>query len=132
MQPSQPTQRRLSTKLGKPCGFPRSCRLLAGNDFKQVFDKAKRVGNSCWTIYAWRHDEPRSRLGLAIAKRYVRRAHERNRLKRLARESFRKMQTQLIGLDLVVMSGKLALTSDNKTLNQQLVKLLTLFMPRAR
>lgn len=117
----------------KPYGFSRQRRLLTGKDFKQVFDNARRVGNPCWTVYGFAHKESnRTQLGLAIAKKTVRRAHERNRLKRLAREAFRQMQAQLVGVNLVVMAGKAAEAADNATLNQQLVKLFTLFTPRIK
>ncbi len=46
---------------------------------------------------------PRARLGLAVARRHLRRATARNRVKRLIRESFRRHQELLRGLDLVVM-----------------------------
>jgi len=126
MQPLDALPLRLPSE-GSDNSFPRHRRLLAGSDYKLVFDQAKRMGNAHWTVYGWKHGEDRTRLGLAIAKRYVRRAHERNRLKRIAREAFRHMQNKLIGVDIVVMSGKMALTSDNAILNQQLVKLLTLY-----
>jgi ribonuclease P protein component len=45
-----------------------------------------------------------SRLGLAIAKKIVRRAVARNRLKRIVRESFRTAGRQLNGLDIVIMA----------------------------
>ena len=45
-----------------------------------------------------------ARLGLAVAKKRVRRANRRNRLKRLVRESFRENQNRLAGLDLVVVA----------------------------
>jgi ribonuclease P protein component len=53
------------------------------------------------------------RLGLAISRKRVPKAHERNRIRRLVRESFRQHQGQLGGFDFVVMAqGKLA-ESDN-------------------
>ena len=112
---------------GKPFAFPRHNRLLNGTEFKQVFDHAHRVSNPHWTVLTWKHGEPKSRLGLAIAKRFVRRAHERNRLKRIARETFRHFGNRLQGVDFVVMSGKAALTADNQTLHTQLHKLFAQF-----
>jgi ribonuclease P protein component len=116
----------------KPFGFSRQQRLLTGKDYKQVFDNAKRVGNPYWTVYGFAHKERKTQLGLAIAKKTVRRAHERNRLKRLSREAFRKMQAQLVGVNLVVMAGRSAQTADNDTLTEQLIKLFTLFTPRIK
>jgi len=116
----------------KPFGFSRQKRLLTGKDYKQVFDNARRVGNPYWTVYGFAHKESTARLGLAIAKKTVRRAHERNRLKRLSREAFRQMQAQLMGVSLVVMAGKAAEAADNATLTQQLIKLFTLFTPRIK
>ena len=45
---------------------------------------------------------PGARLGLIVGKRAVRRAHERNTLKRVAREAFRIARGQLPALDVVV------------------------------
>ena len=57
-----------------------------------------------------------ARLGLVIAKKHVRLAVQRNRVKRQLRESFRRHQQVLVGLDIVVLArpglGKL----DNATL----------------
>ena len=44
-----------------------------------------------------------ARLGLAVAKKRVRRAVARNRIKRLVRESFRHHGEVLRGLDVVVL-----------------------------
>ncbi len=46
--------------------------------------------------------------GLAISKRVSKRAVERNRIKRLLRESFRRVRSQLPPLDLVVMAREQA------------------------
>jgi len=45
-----------------------------------------------------------ARLGLAISKQVSRRAVERNRLKRLVRESFRRVRHRLPAVDVVVMA----------------------------
>lgn len=129
MQPSE-SLGRLKSARDKPYGFSRDKRLLTGKDYKQVFDHAKRIGNPHWTVYGWRHQQPQAQLGLAIAKKTLRRAHERNRLKRLARETFRHMHGQLAGVSLVVMAGKAAESADNATLVVQLTKLFTYFLPK--
>jgi ribonuclease P protein component len=42
-----------------------------------------------------------SRLGLSVPKRLAPRAVDRNRLKRVAREAFRRHEVRALGLDLV-------------------------------
>ncbi|MCH9743032.1 MAG: ribonuclease P protein component [Proteobacteria bacterium] len=129
MQPSESISR-LQPSREKPLGFSRDKRLLTGKAYKQVFDQARRVGNPYWTVYGWRHKEAKAELGLAIAKKTLRRAHERNRLKRLARETFRHMHTDLLGVSVVVMAGKSAQSADNATLVAHLIKLFNLFTVR--
>lgn len=45
---------------------------------------------------------PGARLGLIVGKRGVAKAHERNRLKRVARETFRLKRSELPAVDIVV------------------------------
>lgn len=69
---------------------------------------------------------PYARLGLAIAKRAVPSAVDRNRIRRLIRESFRYRQSKLVGLDIVVVTGP-PLSIQNMTheeLSQQWTRLL--------
>ena len=56
---------------------------------------------------------PFARLGLAITKKKTKRAVDRNRLKRLIRESFRMHQHLLAGLDLVVMNQRRGAMASN-------------------
>jgi ribonuclease P protein component len=45
---------------------------------------------------------PSARLGLIVAKRHVPRAHARNRIKRVLRESFRLRRPELPAFDIVI------------------------------
>jgi ribonuclease P protein component len=58
-----------------------------------------------------------SRLGLVIAKKNVRRAVDRNRVKRVARESFRHHREGLGDLDIVVLARKGVGDLDNAALH---------------
>ena len=85
-------------------GFPRRFRLLAAADYDRVFQRAKRSGDRFFTVLYCRNGQDFPRLGLAIAKKRVRRAVMRNRIKRVIRESFRRAKKQLLGTDIVIMA----------------------------
>jgi ribonuclease P protein component len=65
-----------------------------------------------------------SRIGFAIAKKRVSRAPGRNRLKRIARESFRHNRHSLAGApnayDIVVLANRAAAAASNEQLFQSL------------
>lgn len=87
--------------------FDRSLRLLKPADYKAVFDGAKpKVSNQHILFLAKYTPLSHPRLGLVIAKKNVRKAVQRNRIKRTIRETFRLRQHQLGGLDIVVLARK--------------------------
>jgi ribonuclease P protein component len=63
---------------------------------------------------------PHARLGLAISKRSLKLAVQRNRIKRLARESFRRSFASLPAVDIVIMSQPELASMDNAAILQQL------------
>jgi len=70
------------------------------------------------------NDQDVARLGLAIAKKQLRLAVSRNRIKRLIRDSFRFNQELLAGLDIVVLTRTSVLKCSN---NEILLQLETLW-----
>lgn len=62
------------------------------------------------------------RLGLTVSKRAAKRAVDRNRLKRLARESFRHRSASLPAWDFVVLARRGAAEADNVLLRESLNK----------
>ncbi len=84
--------------------FPRQIRLLEGHDFQVIFqDKAYRSSDQKFTMLVRPNKLNHARLGMAISKRFAKKAVARNRIKRLVRESFRYHQHLLTGLDIVVL-----------------------------
>ncbi len=104
--------------------FPRQARLLTATDYGPVFKRNKRLSNRNWIVLAHfrRHElkpEP-ARMGLAIAKKRAKKAVDRNRLKRIARESFRHNRQAVGQIDAVVMNKDSAATASNAELRQSL------------
>lgn len=96
--------------------FPKRARLLKPAEFSRVFNNAIRSSDRLLTILASISAEPYPRLGLAISKKHVKRAVDRNRIKRIVRESFRLHQHQLPGVDFVVMARDVTVTASNPEL----------------
>jgi ribonuclease P protein component len=89
-------------------GFPREFRLLTSADFSYVFEKAYKSSDAYLTVLARANALGHARLGLAISKRNIRHAADRNRIKRVVREGFRLQGCALGGLDIVVMARQAA------------------------
>ncbi len=102
--------------------FPRELRLLTAKQYSHVFADARRFGNRSFTLLVRLNDQAHPRLGLAIAKKSVKRAVDRNRIKRLLRESFRQKQHQLPPIDIVAMCRPVAVQLTNTQILQQLEK----------
>ena len=86
-------------------GFGRKLRLLTASDYKQVFEQSQfKVSNAQILVLARENGTDHARLGLVIAKKHIRLAVQRNRIKRLVRESFRQHQSLLCGLDIVILA----------------------------
>lgn len=84
-------------------GLPREARIRRAGDFAAMRNASGRLGGRCFSVRYRDNGLDHARLGLAISKRVSKRAVERNRIKRLVRESFRRIRTQLPAVDLLVM-----------------------------
>jgi ribonuclease P protein component len=103
-------------------GFPRLHRLSKPADYQHVFEYAQKSSDAYLTVLARANAQGVSRLGLAISKKNIRKAVDRNRIKRLVRESFRLKQAEIGGVDFVVMARVAAKQADSKTLRTSLDK----------
>ncbi len=87
--------------------FSKSQRLLVARDFSCVFDKSDyRVSHQYCLILAKSTLGQHNRLGIIVAKKHIRLAASRNRIKRLMRENFRQQQHHLPGIDAIVLARK--------------------------
>lgn len=90
--------------MDKTCyGFPKSRRVCTSEDFNAVFKEGFKFKQGCLIIYSKPNQHSYPRLGLAVSKKAIPKAAERNKVKRLIRESFRRTQYQLTNIDVVVV-----------------------------
>ncbi len=82
--------------------LPQGRRLRRKVDFEAAYARGKRSGSEYFTVIARGNPESGPRLGLAISTRIAGSSVQRNRLRRLIRESFRLSQHELPACDLVV------------------------------
>ena len=76
-------------------------RLNSPKDFRNCFTNGKKIKNEVFVLHYLDNGSQHSRLGISVAKNKIKKAVERNRIKRVAREIFRKSGTT--GLDIVLL-----------------------------
>ena len=105
-------------------GFGREFRLTQKGDYRQVFADGNRQGSRLFTVLFRENGLSHPRLGLAIAKKSLKRAVDRNLVKRIIRARFREAIPDLPAVD-VVFIARPPLSQATKTdLHQHLEKIL--------
>ena len=79
----------------------KTMRLTNPKDFKKCFQAGKRTSNKVFSLYYLENGGLPGRLGVNIAKKKINKAVDRNKIKRVAREVFRKGSFK--GLDIVLL-----------------------------
>ena len=103
--------------------FPHSAKLSQPDHYRRVFDSPKyKVSSGAFLILATPGATASSRLGVVVAKKNIRRAARRNRIKRLVREQFRQHPFDA-AMDLVVLARSGADQLDNPSVWQELDRL---------
>ena len=103
--------------------FPPTARLSQPNHYRRVFDSPEyTVSSGAFLILAAPSTTKSSRLGVVVAKKSIRRAVRRNRIKRLVREQFRHHHFNE-AIDLVVLARSSADQMDNPSVWQELDRL---------
>ena len=87
--------------------FTREKRLLNAADFQRVFDNSKlKVSTRELLILGAANDLGHSRIGFIIAKKNIRTAVHRNRIKRIIRNFFRVHCIEFDSADLIIMARR--------------------------
>ena len=118
--------RRNGFRFGAPllppkAGFSPDRRLHTPAQFGRVFAEPARSSDRFFTVLARPTGGSAARLGLTVSRRAAKRAVDRNKLKRLARESFRH-QTSLPPWDFVVLARAGADRTERRVLRASLDK----------
>lgn len=100
--------------------FKKTQRLLKKNDYDHVFEEAKKIVSTEFIVLYRENNLGYPRLGLALSKKMIAKAHDRNRIKRVLRESFR--QTRLPAVDLIFLARQGVAKQANKDINSKLSK----------
>jgi ribonuclease P protein component len=93
---------RARSAAARPLSFPPARRLRTPGDFKRVYAAGRRIGHDFFSVTAQPNELERARLGMAVAVRTMGGAVQRNRIRRLIRESFRLHQALMPALDIVI------------------------------
>ena len=106
-----------------PATFPRAARLLTPRDFARLRNASRRIGTRHLTAEVAMRDTGGARLGLAVSRRVSKSAVHRNRIKRIARDSFRRHRGTLPAVDILVIARGSADHEDNPSLHAEFVRL---------
>jgi ribonuclease P protein component len=108
--------------------FPKHYRLLKTDEYSSVFGFRKALKSQHFLL----HYRPRdaddiagARLGLVVAKRFLRRSVDRNLVKRLAREHFRLLRARLRCNDFVLRLAAKPKAVERQALALEIQRLLS-------
>lgn len=104
--------------------FPKEARLLKRAEFLRVYEHGKRIEGRFMTVFILPNDRPLQRVGITATKKAIGKAHDRNRAKRLLRETFRLSKAEL---DAVKTKYDWVLNARRSILNGKLEKPLAEF-----
>ncbi|MBV5302017.1 MAG: ribonuclease P protein component [Methylococcales bacterium] len=109
--------------------FSQQLRLKKPAEYKKVFTNPTKSSDMYFTLLAVKNEFDYPRLGLVIAKKNIRKAVHRNRIKRIIRDNFRCHRHNVCNIDIVVMARREAqdVTSFllQKSLEKHWLKLVT-------
>lgn len=101
--------------------FDKTRRLRNKNDYEHVFSAANKTITPEFVILHCKNSLGYARLGLALSKKKIAKANQRNRLKRLLRESFR-VHDKLPAVDMIFLARQGVAKIENYSVTANLGK----------
>ena len=98
--------------------LPARLRLRRKKDFDAAYARGRRLGDGFFGMTATANTTGAPRLGLAVAVRVAGGAVERNRIRRVIKESFRLHQGEIPAVDLVVSARAKARDAPGRALHE--------------
>lgn len=86
--------------------------MLNGDEFGAVFAKRQITHRNWFTLHVAKNALSYARVGYTVSRKVSKKAVERNRIKRIIRESFRHNQANLGSIDYVVVAKAAAVMPD--------------------
>lgn len=83
--------------------FSRASRLVSKHDFQSVFANPSKISHRPFVLLYSRNALAHARLGIIVGKNIHSRAVDRNRIRRVIRESFRAHLTEIPMIDIVII-----------------------------
>jgi len=106
--------------MGRPAGLPPQARLRRAADFAALRHASGKLDTRYFLIRYGAGAAAEVRCGLAVSRKVSKLAVQRNRIKRIARESFRHARTQLPLLDILLIARAQAVNAPNDSLRGDL------------
>lgn len=82
-------------------GLPKEARLRKRAEFLRVYENGKRIDGRFMTVFILPGEGHLHRVGITATKKAIGKAHDRNRAKRLLRETFRLSRSELNEISII-------------------------------
>ena len=97
--------------------------MRTGAEYARIFENARRTSDPVLSLH-WLAGAMPAKLGLAVSRKVDPHAVGRNRIKRVFRDQFRKLRTQLPGGEYVIVVRVAARDADNAQLRATFLRTL--------
>lgn len=103
--------------------FDKTRRVRTARQYRAVFTRPERRRDRLFTVLIRANQIGFARLGMAISKRSLPKAVDRNRVKRVIRETFRLSCSRLAAVDIVVLGQSPLRSAENEAMRDALKRL---------